>query len=95
MNASSPTFTRDTWNRLKRAVGVFLASKDGHRSLWMLAGLIAFLGFINTLNVLNSYVGRDFMSAIEDKNYVGFIEQAWLFVGVCLLDRSYRCLQLS
>ena len=48
----------------------------------MLAGLIVFLGLINTLNVLNSYVGRDFMSAIEDKNYVGFIEQAWLFVGV-------------
>lgn len=86
MDTSGPKFTRETWDRFKHSVRTFVASPSGRRSLWMLAGLIAFLVAINLLNVLNSYVGRDFMSAIENKNRAGFIKQAWLFVGVFALS---------
>lgn len=52
----------------------------------MLTGLVGFLVSINALNVLNSYVGRDFISAIESRNRAVFIEEAWLFVGVFALS---------
>jgi putative ATP-binding cassette transporter len=34
------------------------------------------------LNVVNSYVGRDFMTAIENRNHSEFIFQALLYIGV-------------
>jgi putative ATP-binding cassette transporter len=34
------------------------------------------------MNVLNSYVGRDFMTAIEHRNKAQFIEEAVLYIGV-------------
>src|SRR5262249_55063978 len=37
---------------------------------------------VNGLNVLNSYVGRDFMTAISHRDMDGFIWQAILYVGV-------------
>ena len=41
---------------------------------------------INGLNVLNSYVGRDFMSAIENRNMDVFKQQALFYVGVFLVS---------
>jgi putative ATP-binding cassette transporter len=86
MIAGSPNFSRETWNRFQTAVGSFLASQDGRPALWMLTGLVGFLVSINALNVFNSYVGRDFISAIESRNRAVFIEEAWLFVGVFALS---------
>jgi putative ATP-binding cassette transporter len=43
---------------------------------------MALLLGINGLNVLNSYVGRDFMTAIEDRNRAEFIRQALLYIAV-------------
>ena len=34
------------------------------------------------LNVINSYVGRNFMTAIADRNRPEFVRQALLYVGV-------------
>jgi vitamin B12/bleomycin/antimicrobial peptide transport system ATP-binding/permease protein len=48
----------------------------------MFAGLIVLLLGINGTNVLNSYVGRDFMTVIEHRNKAQFIEEALLYVGV-------------
>ena len=49
---------------------------------------------INGLNVINSYVGRDFMSAIEHKDLTGFQFQACLyavvFVGSSVVAVFYR-----
>jgi len=45
-------------------------------------GLLLLLIAINGLNVLNSYVGRDFMTAIERRDRTGFIRQALLYAGV-------------
>lgn len=79
-------FGVETWQRFKRVLRTFVASDEGHKALWMLAGLVTFLVSINALNVLNSYVGRDFMSAIADKNLPRFITRAWLYVGVFALS---------
>jgi vitamin B12/bleomycin/antimicrobial peptide transport system ATP-binding/permease protein len=74
---------RETWNRFIEYVKVFAASKQGGRKArWLSALLIAFLFAINGLNVVNSYVGRDFMTAIENRNRAEFIYQALLYIAV-------------
>jgi len=47
---------------------------------------MTFLLAINGLNVINSYVGRDFISAIEHKNSSLFIYEAWMYAGVFVLS---------
>jgi hypothetical protein len=59
---SSVSFDRVTGRRFVRAVKYFLTSEVRWRGLFAL--LIAFALTINGLNVLNSYVGCDFMTAI-------------------------------
>ncbi len=84
MNSSTPI--RETWPRFKFAVRSFFGSPAGRRALWWLALLVLFLVSINSLNVVNSYVGRDFISAIENKDATGFTRQAWLYIGVFALS---------
>lgn len=86
MSQKPPLITRDTWRIFSRAVGSFRRSAQGRRGLLLFAILIAFLFAINGLNVLNSYVGRDFISAIEHQDHGQFITQAWLFAGVFALS---------
>ena len=74
---------RETWNRFVRCVKAFFTSREaGLKAKWLAAALIAFLFGINGLNVVNSYVGRDFMTAIEKRNQAEFIFQALLYIGV-------------
>lgn len=79
-------FGRYTWFRFCRAIGLFLGSPDGPKAWLMLGLLIAFLVIINGLNVIHTYVGRDFMSAIEHRDHAGFLRMAWIFVGVFALS---------
>ena len=44
--------------------------------------LIGLLFAINGLNVVNSYVGRDFMTAISNRDQAGFGRKAILYVSV-------------
>jgi putative ATP-binding cassette transporter len=61
----------------------FVASEQvGRKAKWLCIGLIFFLLAINGLNVLNSYVNRDFMTAIEDRNQAEFIRMALVYIGV-------------
>jgi putative ATP-binding cassette transporter len=61
----------------------FAASEQvGRKAKWLFAGLIFFLLAINGLNVLNSYVNRDFMTAIEDRNRAEFIRMALVYIVV-------------
>jgi len=74
---------RETWDRFIQCVKAFATSKQaGGKAKWLSALLIVFLFAINGLNVLNSYVGRDFMTAIENRNRAGFLLQALLYIGV-------------
>jgi putative ATP-binding cassette transporter len=74
---------RETWDHFTHWVKIFLTAEQvGGKAKWLIALLIAFLLGINALNVLNSYVGRDFMTAIEDRNQAGFVLMALLYIGV-------------
>jgi putative ATP-binding cassette transporter len=68
--------------RCARAVRNFSASEVGLRAKAMAIGLVVFLIAMNGLNVVNSYVGRDFMTAIEQRSMRGFIAKAILYVIV-------------
>jgi putative ATP-binding cassette transporter len=75
--------TRKTWSSFLLSVKRFASSKPaGRKSGWLFALLIATLLGINGLNVLISYVGRDFMTAIEDRNRAEFIRMALIYIGV-------------
>jgi putative ATP-binding cassette transporter len=68
--------------RFTRAVLRFLTSEVGGKAKGLLALLVVLLLAINALNVLNSYVNRDFMTAIEDRNTREFVAKTLLYVFV-------------
>src|SRR2546429_6594048 len=74
--------TRLTWARLGRAVSDFASCEVGWRARGLFALLIALLFAFNGLNVLNSYVGRDFMTAIANRDSAGFTREAIAYLGV-------------
>src|SRR5215813_9752510 len=74
--------TRLTWSRFGRAVKDFANCEVGWRARGLFAALIALLIVFNALNVLNSYVGRDFMTAISNRDSAGFVRQAIAYIGV-------------
>jgi vitamin B12/bleomycin/antimicrobial peptide transport system ATP-binding/permease protein len=81
---SEPTVTidRETGRRFVRVVRDFLTSEVRWWARGLFALLIAFALAVNGLNVVNSYVGRDFMTAIAHRDHTGFVRQAVLYVGV-------------
>ncbi len=73
------------WKALRRfygAVRSFLTSEVRGRAFAFIGLLIAFALAINGLNVVNSYVGRDFMTAIAHRDHGEFVRQAVLYVAV-------------
>jgi len=80
MAASTVTFDRLTRKRLVQVVRGFLASDAGGKGRKLAIVLIALMLVINALNVVTSYVGRDFMSAIERRNPSVFAQQAILYM---------------
>ncbi|MEW6267732.1 MAG: SbmA/BacA-like family transporter [Thermodesulfobacteriota bacterium] len=83
--ATSPgegQITLDTWRRFVMAVRGFATSEVRGRAGLLFAALLALLFGINGLNVVNSYVGRDFMTAIEHRDRAGFVHEAILYVLV-------------
>jgi putative ATP-binding cassette transporter len=73
---------RVNWQRFTRAVRGFLGSEAGAKAKGLFAILVGLLLVISGLNVLNSYVGRDFMTAIEDRNTNKFVSKTILYVCV-------------
>jgi putative ATP-binding cassette transporter len=74
--------SRATLARFLEMMRTLLKSEVGGKAKALFIVLILFLFGINALNVVNSYVGRDFMTAIENKNMGGFLRYALLYVGV-------------
>lgn len=76
-------FSRHDVKSFVQSVKMFATSEEaGGKARWLFVLLILFLFAINALNVLNSYVGRDFMTAIEDRDRAGFITMALRYIGV-------------
>jgi len=73
---------RLTWARWRRVVADVMRSEVGGRVKLMFGALLVLLLAINGLNVVNSYVGRDFMTAIEHRSMSGFASMAALYIGV-------------
>ena len=71
-----------TFRQLARAVKVFLKSHVGGKAMFLAASLLLLMLTINGMNVLNSFVGRYFMSSIEKRDAAGFLRYAWLYVAV-------------
>lgn len=82
--APPTTLNRHTFRRLGHAVVMFLRSDAGGRAKFLLAMLLVLMFGINGMNVLNSYVGRYFMSAIEQKDVGNFRWFGWCYLGVFL-----------
>ena len=79
---SQPVPIRTTAFRFARAVRFFLTSEVGGRARWMFAGLMALLFGLNGLNVVNNYVGRNFMTAIAERQMDEFVRQAVFYICV-------------
>jgi putative ATP-binding cassette transporter len=73
---------KTTGIRFVRAVRTFAQSEVGWRAKLIFAALVILLCAANALNVVNSYVGRNFMTAIADRDMPGFVRQAFVYIGV-------------
>jgi putative ATP-binding cassette transporter len=82
MNTEQVSFSRLNWARFVRGVRKLATSEVGAKAKMLFALLIALLLAINGLNVVSSYVGRDFMTAIESRSMAGFIWLGILYIAV-------------
>ncbi len=82
MNEPPVPTRRQSFRRLLGVIRNFLKSPVGGKARLMLAVLLVLMLGINGLNVANSYVGRYFMSAIENRDSAGFVRFAWFYVAV-------------
>jgi len=73
---------RLTWRRLRGALQQLIGSEKGPKAMLFVGTLLLLMLGINGLNVVNSYVGRDFMSAIENRDMGIFRQQAIFYAGV-------------
>lgn len=64
----------------------FVRSSAGGRAKLLFALLLLLLIAINGFNVLISYVGRDFMTAIEQQQMAEFSHQALLMIGLFVIS---------
>lgn len=73
---------RETSRRFREALVMLARSPQGRKAKGFGALLLLLILAVNVLNVINSYVGRDFMSSIENRNPDGFLRYALLYVVV-------------
>jgi putative ATP-binding cassette transporter len=82
MNGEQGAISRKTLRRLMCAIANFLKSRVGGKARLLLAALLLLMLCINGMNVTNSYVGRYFMTAIENRDSAAFVRYAWLYLVV-------------
>jgi len=82
MNQQTIPSHTTTGAKFVRAVRRFITSESGLKAKLMFSGLVILLFCINGLNVLNNYVGRDFMTAIAERNTTAFIRQTFFYLSV-------------
>ena len=82
MSVQAAPLNRQTARRFVQAVRDLLTSEVRAKAIGLLVLLLVFALSVNGLNVVSSYVGRDFMTAIADRNMPGFVRLAIVYVGV-------------
>ena len=65
-----------------RTIRIFAGSEVGLKAKLMFGGLIMLLCGLSALNVVNNYVGRNFMTAIAERQMAEFIRQAIFYIAV-------------
>lgn len=89
-NTQMPTDSRQTIHttgkRLRHALYLLLKSEQGPRAVVTAVMLIVMILAINGLNVFNSYVGRDFMSAIENRDLHAFHLKALTYASIFVMS---------
>ena len=70
------------WELFVKLLGDLMKSEDGGKAKFLFISLIGLLFAVNGLNVVNSYVGRDFMTAIADRDTPVYVKMAMLYLGV-------------
>lgn len=83
---AAPVARKTILVRAVRMLTSFIVSAVGRQARWMFAAIVMLLVSTNGLNVLSSYVGRDFMTAIEQKQTDVFIQQAILMVCLFVIS---------
>ncbi len=74
--------SRQTWVHFVNAIRNLLTSEVRGKAIFLCVSLLLIFFAINGLNVVNSYVGRDFMTAIESRDRAGFTRYAISYVLV-------------
>jgi vitamin B12/bleomycin/antimicrobial peptide transport system ATP-binding/permease protein len=82
MSAQPPPPNRQTARRFVRAVRDLLTSEVRRKAIGLLVLILLFALSVNGLNVVNSYINRDFMTAVEHRDMAGFLRLAILYIGV-------------
>src|SRR5262245_17574983 len=82
MSEQPVTIDRETRRRFVRVVADFFTSEVRWTARGLFALLLGFALAVNGLNVVNSYVGRDFMTAIAHRDHAEFVRQSVLYVAV-------------
>ncbi len=86
MTHASITELREAIGHLRIMIRhVAVDPRMGARARLLIIGLVTLMLAINGLNVINSYVGRDFMTAIADHDRAGFTKEALRLIGVFAL----------
>ncbi len=82
MNGINFQVNRQIWLRFVEVVKIFVMSDVGKKAMLLSGALVALMLAVNGFNVVNSYVGRDFMTATAERNESAFIWKGLLYVGV-------------
>jgi putative ATP-binding cassette transporter len=92
MSDQSITLNRAAGRRFSRIAEDFFTSEVRWRARVLFPLLIAFALIVNDLNIANSYVRRDFTTAISHSDQTGVVRQAILYVGVFAVSTAVAVL---
>ena len=82
---NEPTFDRHTISRIKGIIVPFFKSEKKKKARLLLGLLLAFAIAVALVQVLMSYVARDFMDAFTARDGAGFQRNLWLYLGTFAL----------
>lgn len=80
------SFGQRAWSRFIKVAWPFFRSEVRWKAAILLGLLIALLFAVSGLNVVNSFVGRDFMTSIARRNETDFKTLGLLYAGVFVLS---------
>ena len=82
---NEPTFDRQTISRIRAIVVPFFQSEKKKKARLLLGLLLGFAITVALVQVVMSYVARDFMDAFTQRNGTAFRRNLWLYLGTFAL----------